>query len=315
MKTVSLHEVIEKAKRKTEVSILAAGSFVKDKRIGFNRVNILGLELTGFLEYMNPDRIQVLDAAGVKFLKTLRGRDMLENLSEFFSHPIPALVLTDGIELFEDIKNLAEANGVPVLGSGESKWNFIRAFEGELEKLLAPRADVRGTVMDVFGVGVLIEGKSNVGKSECAIDLLKRGHRLVGDDVVDVSCRGSDVLLARGKYPIANRMELRGLGIIDIRELMGIAAVKDIAKIDLIVGLEKWQPGKNYERLGIEEKKKEILGVEVAYVEIPVAPGRNTAILVEVAVMNQNLRRRGIVPARQLDREVIESFKDEHRRD
>ncbi len=256
MKTVVLQEVIERAKRKTEVNVLAAGQFIADKEISFTRVNILGLELSGFFEDMDPQRIQVLDATGVKFLKTLKEKVMMENLSEFFAHPIPALVLTDGIELSEDIKNLAQANGVPVLGSGESKWKFIRAFEGELEKLLAPRADIRGTVMDVFGIGVLIEGKSNVGKSECAIDLLKRGHRLVGDDVVDVSCRGSGVLLARGRYPITNRMELRGLGIVDIRELMGISAVKEVAKIDLIVGLEKWQPGKNYERLGIEEKKK-----------------------------------------------------------
>ncbi len=310
MSGVELQKAIEKISFKAEIKLLAGAQFLAQKRVRHSRLNVLGLELNGFFEGMNARRIQVIDRAGFKFLNSLTKKRSYENLSSIFSNPVPALILTGGTLLTKEIENLARANGIPVLGTSLSRWKFVRIMEEELEKLLAPRVDVRGTMLEVFGVGVLIEGKSNVGKSECAIDLLNKGHRLVGDDIVDVTRRGSEVLLARGKYPIAQRMELRGIGIVDIRALMGISAVKDIQKIQLIVGLERWREDKNYERLGLEEKKKEILGVKVAYVEIPVAPGRNTAILVETAALNYRLRRMGIVPARQLDMEVLESFKD-----
>ncbi|NLB34838.1 MAG: hypothetical protein GX817_03350, partial [Elusimicrobia bacterium] len=184
----------------------------------------------------------------------------------------------------------------------------VQLAEELLDKLLAPSMDYRGTMMEVFGVGILISGKSNVGKSECAMDLLQRGHRLIGDDVVTLTRRSDRILLARGTPPIYHRMELRGIGIVDIVRLMGISAVKDVQKVELIFGLEKWDSKKTYERLGLEEKFQEIMGVKIPYVEVPVAPGRNTAILAEVCAMNYRLRRRGFVAAEELDREVSDSI-------
>ena len=214
----------------------------------------------------------------------------------------------DGQEVCADLLAFSDETGLAVMATPLKSREFVRAAEDLLEKLLAPSRDYRGTMMEVFGVGVLIGGKSNVGKSECAIDLLQRGHRLIGDDIVEITKRGERVLLAKGLPPIYHRMELRGIGIVDVVRLMGISAIKDIQKVELLIALEKWHPDKTYDRLGLEQKTREILGVEVPYIEIPVAPGRNTAILIEVCAMNYRLRRRGFIAAEEVDREVMETI-------
>jgi HPr kinase/phosphorylase len=304
---VSLKRIINSISKKAKIKICCREELLEKTQVSSMGVNLLGLELIGHLEGFNAGQIQVIDEKGHKFISGLDEDVCRKNLSVIFSNKVPGVILTNGQQPKECFLKLAEEFGIPVLKTELSRWNFTQEIEGKLDELLAPRMNCRGTMMEVFGLGVLISGKSNVGKSECAIDLLQRGHRLIGDDVVDVSKRANRVLVARGKFPISHRMELRGIGIIDVVDLYGISAIKEVEKIELIVELERWATDKSYERLGIEEKTKEIMGISIPFVEIPVAPGRNTAILIEVAAMNYRLRRRGIVPAKELERDVIES--------
>lgn len=304
---INLNSVIEEIQDKIKIEVYCCADSLEHLRIDFKEVNVLGLELNGYFEDFRERQVQVIDKKGLKFL-SVQGSEQDSCLAAMLSYDIPAIVFTDGSRPDEKFINLAKANSIPVLRTELSMQYFIREFERKLEESLAPEIDYRGTMMEVFGLGVLISGKSNVGKSECAIDLLQRGHCLIGDDLVEVTKRAERVLIARGKFPIAHKMEIRGIGIVDVVRLFGISAIKEVEKIELIVELEVWDSEKSYERLGIEEKRKEILGVSIPYVEIPVAPGRNTAILVEVAVMNCQLRERGIVPGAELNQQVIESF-------
>ncbi len=306
---VTLKKVIEKVADKLTFETCCAVEYIEVSNIHSECINILALELNGYVEDFQEGQIQIIDNKGLNFLSSLEDSIQDKNLSNMFSCNIPAIIFTDGNVPNARFINLAEANNIPVLMTKETRLGVVKKLERVIEELLSPKIDYRGTMMEVYGLGVLIGGKSNVGKSECAIDLIQRGHRMIGDDLVRVTKRGEKVLVAKGKYPISNKMELRGIGIVDIVRLFGISAIKEIEKIELIVELEKWDMEKSYERLGLEEKRKEILGVTIPYVEIPVAPGRNTAILVEVAVMNYRLRTRGIIPAEELDMQVIESFK------
>ncbi len=302
---VSLGKVLEKVSDKTRLRIVSGEEFIPDSRVESERVNLLGLELAGCLGRVNPGRLQVLEPGALDYLNSHPG-EAPGNLGRVLASGAPLLVLTDGSEVPGFLDGITRKESVTVGVTPLSRYEFVRVIEGELEKLFAPETDYRGTMLEVYGVGVLITGKSNMGKSECAIDLLQRGHRIIGDDLVRISKRGTNVLLAKGKPPISHRMELRGIGIIDIVRLMGVSAVKDVQKVELIAALEKWHIDKSYDRLGLDEKYREILGVNIPYIEIPVAPGRNTAILVEVCAMNYRLRRKGIVPARELELEVMD---------
>ncbi|MBN2406424.1 MAG: HPr(Ser) kinase/phosphatase [Elusimicrobia bacterium] len=308
---INLETIIDSIADRMDISVHFGRDLLKNIVMENNRVNVCRLELAGFFDDFQEGQMQVIDNKGLRYLNSLEAHRQGEYLSKIFSYKIPCIIFTDGNKPDERFTNLCQANSVPILASGMDRWDFIRSLENELEEMFAPRIDYRGTMMEVFGVGVLITGKSNVGKSECAIDLLRRGHRLIGDDLVEVIKRGNRVLIAKSKFPISHRMELRGIGIIDIVELYGISAVKDVEKIELIIALEKWVSDKSYERLGIEEKKREILGVPIPYLEVPVAPGRNIAILVEVAVMNYRLRRKGIVAAQELEDQVMRVIREE----
>ena len=271
-------------------------------------VNVLGLELNGFLEDFAGNQIKVFDPVGLKFLSSLDIERQEMNLSSIFSYDIPAVIFVETLKPEERVVSLALANNVPVFTTNAKKLDLIKHAENILEELLAPKTDYRGTMMEVFGLGVLICGKSNVGKSECAIDLIQRGHRLIGDDIVEITKRGSGVLIAKGKYPIESKMELRGIGIVDIVRMFGVSSIKEMEKVELIVQLERWNIERSYERLGIDQKYKDVLGVPIPLIDMPVAPGRNTAIMVEVATMNYRLRERGIIPAKELDNAVINSI-------
>jgi HPr kinase/phosphorylase len=273
-----------------------------------SEVNVLGLEFSGFTEAFPNKQIQIIDRVGLQFLATLDIQEQDSNIAEVFSYQIPAVIFVETLKPDDRILNLARANNIPVFTTNAKKSDCIKNVGNVLEELLAPKLDHRGTMMEVFGLGVLICGKSNVGKSECAIDLIQRGHRLIGDDIVEITKRGSGVLIAKGKYPIESKMELRGIGVVDIVRMFGVSSIKKMEKVELIIQMERWNIEKSYERLGIDQKYKEILGVPIALVEMPVAPGRNSAIMVEVATMNYRLRERGIIPAKELDNAIISSI-------
>lgn len=306
--SLTLSEFVEKAGDSFSLKITDGAEYASAIPVISEEINILGLEMSGYFDELIPSQIQVLSPTGMKYILSKHPDEREKNFLEIFSKGVAGLVLSDGLYPCDELIDIAHRSRMTLMATPHPARDFVRLAEKLLEKTLAPTTDFRGTMMEVFGVGILIGGKSNVGKSECAMDLIQRGHRLIGDDLVKITRRSDKVLLARGTPPIYHRMELRGVGIVDVVRLMGISAIKDVQKVELILGLEKWHPDKDYERLGLEEKFKEILGVRVPYIEIPVAPGRNTAILAEVCAMNYRLRKRGFVAAEELDREVSDTI-------
>ncbi|MGM0441595.1 MAG: HPr(Ser) kinase/phosphatase [Elusimicrobiota bacterium] len=307
---ITLEELLNKLPAKLGMEAVGVPDG-KNYKIKYEYINVLGLELVGFPSKLKSGQVQLIDKKSMTFFKELGEKEQEKNLKKIFSNKIPCIIFTDAIKPDKKILRIAKDRQVPVFKTRTERWKFVREIHRVLTKIYAPSKNHRGTMMEVFGIGVLIIGKSNIGKSECALDLLYRGHCLVGDDVVKVTKRSGSVVLARGRYPIAHRMELRGVGIVDIIKLMGIGAVKEVQKVDIIVGLEKWRDDKSYERLGIEQKFRKIFDVEIPYIEIPVAPGRNTANMVEMAAMNYRLRKRGVIPGEELDELVRERMENE----
>ena len=222
--------------------------------------------------------------------------------------PIPCITVTKGLDIPEELVDLCAANRLPLLRSSLVSSTFIDRITLYLDSHLAPRTTVHGVLIDVYGVGVLITGSSGVGKSECALDLIVRGHRLVADDVVDIRCRAGEILMGRGPELIRHHMELRGLGILNIEHLFGAASVRDRKRVEIVVMLEQWNDDVEYDRLGLDQTTYDILGVGLPFIRLPVASGRNLSILIEVAVRNHILKLTGFNPAEELTRRLQESM-------
>lgn len=268
-------------------------------------VNRPSLQLTGFYDYFDSNRIQILGMVEYTYLTKISTEERYNQLEMLFSRKIPALIITRGQELLDGMLELAEKYGVPVLRTQYSTSRFMSAIIAWLNKELAPRITRHGVLVEVYGEGILILGESGVGKSEAAIELVKRGHRLVADDAVEIK-KVSDISLV-GSSPeiIRHFIELRGIGIIDVKEIFGIGAVKNTEKIDLIINLEAWVDGKHYDRLGLEDEYTEILGIKIPSLLIPVKPGRNLAVIVEIAAMNNRQKRNGYNAAEELNKRLM----------
>ena len=267
-------------------------------------LNRPGLELTGYYEHFAYERPQVLGNAEMGYLMSLSEAERRAKLEKFFTYQIPCLVICRNLTPPDEILELAAKNDVPVLGSLESTSRFIVSAIMHLTRVLAPHSTLHAVLVDVYGVGVLITGESGVGKSESALELIKRGHQLVADDVVDI-CRVNDNRLV-GESPDAIRhfMEIRGVGIIDIRAMYGISAVLMSKSIDLEIHLEPWLEKKEYDRLGLDEEFSTIMDVKIPKLVIPVKPGRNLAIIIEIAARNLSLKRLGYSAAQELDKRL-----------
>lgn len=268
-------------------------------------VNRPSLQLTGFYDYFDSGRIQILGMVEYTYLSKISDDERCKQLEMLFSTKIPALIITRGQELLDGMTELAEKYGVPILRTQYSTSRFMSAVIAWLNKELAPRITRHGVLVEVYGEGILILGESGVGKSEAAIELVKRGHRLVADDAVEIK-KVSDISLV-GSSPeiIRHFIELRGIGIIDVKEIFGIGAVKNTEKIDLIINLETWVDGKQYDRLGLEDEYTEILGIKIPSLLIPVKPGRNLAVIVEIAAMNNRQKRNGYNAAEELNKRLM----------
>lgn len=269
----------------------------------FNRP---GLELVGFYEHFAYNRPQVFGNVEMTYLDSLSVAEREECLNKFFSYPIPCVTVCRGFVPSEDFLTSARKNDVAVYGTTEPTTKFIVNAILYLNNALAPRTTMHAVLVDVYGAGVLITGESGVGKSESALELVKRGHQLVADDVVDI-CRVNETRLV-GEAPetVRHFMEIRGIGIIDIRQMYGIGSVLLSKSIDLEIHLEPWNDQKEYDRLGLEEKYTTIMDVKVPSIVLPVKPGRNLAIIIEVAARNLSLRRMGYSAARELDKRLNE---------
>ncbi len=259
-----------------------------------------GLALAGFHEYLQPGRVLVFGESEVRYLDALDSNSLLNVLAAAFTHDIPCVLITGGWNPPPQLLAACERYHVPLLRTSVSTPAAIAKIGVLLENALAVRQVVHGVLMDILSLGVLIPGDSGIGKSECALDLVVRGHRLVADDAVEVRRRGETDLIGTCPELTRHHMEVRGLGVINIRDLFGVAATRTSKRMELVVQLERWDVAREYDRLGLEENAWELFGVKIPLVHMPVAPGRNLAILVEVAARNQLLRTRGLNAARDL---------------
>jgi HPr kinase/phosphorylase len=261
-----------------------------------------GLALAGHLEHLNPRKIQVLGQTEVSFLGRLPDEALVRLAEDLRAKGPVCFVTTKNLqppEVF--LRHLGEA-GVPFLRTGETTLTFIKKLIASLEELLSPQTSVHGVLVSVLGIGLLLVGKSGIGKSECALDLVDKGHRLVADDLVFLRRTGEGDLLGFGSEEVRHHMEIRGLGIIDVKALFGLVSVVDAAEVSLVMELVAWNEEHAYDRLGLEEDRVEILGVSVPHITIPVSPGRNLAVIVEVAARNHLLKKTGHHAPRELER-------------
>ena len=263
-------------------------------------VNRPGLQLGGFYEYFDNTRIQILGKSEYAFMEHRCEDERLYSFDTLFSQKPPAIVVTRDLELFPEMAGLGEKYGVSVLRSRESTSAFMAKLIAFLNLNLAPRITRHGVLIEIYGEGVLILGDSGVGKSETAIELVKRGHRLVADDAVEIRRTSNITLVGSSPDNIRHFLELRGIGIINVRQLFGMGAVKVTEKIDMVVELEPWNPEKVYDRMGMDNHYMSILGVKVPYLTIPVKPGRNLAVILEVAAMNNRQKKMGYNAAQDL---------------
>lgn len=279
---------------------LLSGESGLDRRISSPHIQKTGLALAGFHEYLQPSRILVFGESEVRYLESRDASSRTEILAAGFAHDIPCVLLTGGSEPPPELIQASEQYHVPLLRTTVSTPVAIARIGTLLDDALAIRQVIHGVLMDILGLGVLIVGDSGIGKSECALDLVVRGHRLVADDTVEVRRRGEMALLGACPELTRHHMEIRGLGVINIRDLFGVASTRTSKRVELVVQLERWDPAREYDRLGLDENAYDLLGVKVPLIRMPVAPGRNLAILVEVAARNQLLRSRGLNAARDL---------------
>lgn len=265
-------------------------------------LNRPGLQLGGFYDYFDSDRIQIIGKNEDSFLRTFI--DMETRIDRFLSQKPPAVVITRGLDVSEHAIKSAEKYGVPILRTQESTSAFMAALIAFLSVELAPRITRHGVLVEVYGEGMLIIGESGVGKSETAIELIKRGHRLIADDAVEIRRVSNKTLVGAPPENIRHFIELRGIGIINARRIFGMGAVKPSEKIDMVINLEIWDQNKVYDRMGIESEEAEILGLKVPQVTVPVRPGRNLAIILEVAAMNNRQKKMGFNAAKELLRRL-----------
>ena len=277
---------------------LLAGAAGLDRPITSPYIQKTGLALAGYHEYLRPGRVLIYGDSELRYLLSLAPDVRLAALTRSFAAGVPCVLAATDLPLPAELPAVADAAAVPLLRTPISTPLAIGKLMSMLEDRLASREVVHGVLMDVLGLGVLMVGESGIGKSECALDLLGRGHRLVADDVVEVRRRAETVII--GTSPAATRyvMEIRGLGLVNVRDLFGVASTRTSKRVEFVVEFERWDTARNYDRLGLDLPQHELLGLQVPKATMPVAPGRNIATLVEVAARNQLLRARGIHTAR-----------------
>ncbi len=263
-------------------------------------VNRPAMQLTGFYDYFDPKRIQVIGRVETTYLETLSHEDRLEAFDRFMSYDIAGLVICHGCEPFPECLEMAEKHDRNVFYIETDTSEFQARIIFLLHDYLAPRLTTHGVLVDVYGEGLLLTGDSGIGKSETALELIKRGHRLVADDAVEIKLIDENILVGSAPEIIRYYMELRGIGVINVRHLYGVGAVLPSARIDLVVKMENWINGKAYDRLGIDSETEDILGVSLPAVTIPVTPGRNLAVILELAAMNNRQKKMGYNAAEML---------------
>ncbi|MDR1064964.1 MAG: HPr(Ser) kinase/phosphatase [Oscillospiraceae bacterium] len=300
--------------RELELDVLYQARDYAGVRITSGDVHRPGLQLSGFFDYFDPTRIQIMGMMESSYLEKFSPEERLERLDALMAQKVPAIVLCHGADFPDEVFISAKRCDVTILSSEQNTSEVMSNIIRIARRALSASITRHGVLVEVYGIGVLILGESGVGKSETAIELLKRGHRLIADDAVEI--KSTDFNVVQGSAPelIRHYMELRGIGVIDVRQIFGVGAIKDRQNIHLVVNLEQWKEGAVYDRLGINEQTVNILGVEVASLTIPVRPGRNLAVILEVAAMNQRQKFMGFNAAleftKQINRHLDEKAKN-----
>lgn len=297
---VPVRELLEAKQLEVFGLELVAGEKGLERELSTSRIQKPGLLLTGLLEELHSDRVQIFGAAEIGYLNSLSGEKLARSLKVLEKPDIPAIIVTRSLEPPDFLLQLCRKKDTPLLKTKFTSSVFIEGLTKYLEERLAPSTTLHGVFVDVLGVGVLIIGKSGIGKSECALDLVSRGYRLVSDDVVIVKKMPPSILFGTATDLIRYHMEIRGLGIVNIKDIYGITAIREKKQMDIVVELVRWESDSEYERLGFEENTYNILGVELPYLKIPVSPGRSVATIVEVAARNQILKIMGHHSAKNL---------------
>ena len=269
-------------------------------------VNRTGLPLAGYFEYFPYERIQIIGKTEYTYFQNISKKEREEVLDKFFSYEIPVLIVTRGLEVDKDIIKKAKKYQRIVLSSKSNTTRFINRLSNYLDSKLAPHVTVHGVLVDVYGIGVLIKGESSIGKSETALELIQKGHRLVADDAVEIRKVDDSRLVGQAPEILKHYMEIRGIGIIDVKSLYGVGAIKNQKSIGLVIELENWNQQKYYDRLGLDREYEEILGMQIEKLVIPVKPGRNTSMIIEVAAMNFRQRGMGIDAAQEFTKKLSE---------
>jgi HPr kinase/phosphorylase len=290
---------------------LLAGVEGLERVITSPHIQKTGLALAGFHEYLKPGRVLVFGESEIRYLESLETSARVSSMRLALTHDFPCVIITGGFTPPVELVIEAERARLPLLKTGVATPTAIAKIGSILEDSLAERTMMHAVLMDVLGLGVLITGESGIGKSECALDLIVRGHRLVADDTVEIRRRQETVLIGTCPELTRHHMELRGLGVINVMELFGIASTRSSKRVEFVVQLERWDPSREYERLGLDDDFCEVLGLRVPQIRMPVAPGRNIAILVEVAARNQLLRSRGHHAARALAERLERTLRQE----
>jgi HPr kinase/phosphorylase len=291
-----------------------SGESTLDRHISHPRVQKPGLAFAGYYAYIKPGRVQIIGESETEFLKTVPEEVRRERFFHIVDPKVPAFVVSKNLQPDPLFIERCREQGIPVLGTRAMTSVTIKRLSFFLEDHLVPVTRLHGGLVSIYGLGVLLIGKSGVGKSECALDLITRGHSLVADDFVTVRRYPNGDLIGYAEAPSKYHMELRGLGIINVRDLFGLAAIRERTNIDLVVELERWEEGKTYDRLGLDETVHSILETRVPYIRMPVAPGRNVASLVEIAARNHVLKLQGHDSARDLVRALEARLERKSRR-
>lgn len=298
--SVALHQIISEL----HLEVVCGPEDYEDILIKSRAVTRPALPLTGFYEYFDGDEVQVIGKAEDYYLQSLTQAQRQESLDKLLSYHIPLLVLANGIEVMPEYVEMAKKHGVTLTWTKERTSSFVSALSASLNVHLGERCTIHGVLVEVYGEGVLLLGESGVGKSETAIELIKRGHRLVADDAVEIRKVSDKTLVGSSPANIRHFMELRGVGIINARRIFGMGSVKMTEKVDMVISLEQWDKTKVYDRMGMTNEYMEIMGIKVPSLTIPVKTGRNLAVIIEVAAMNNRQKKMGYNAAQELLRQL-----------
>jgi HPr kinase/phosphorylase len=307
---VSLQDIIDDF----DLEVISSNKNMDEIMISVADVTRPGLQLAGYFKHFGPDRIQIIGNMEISYLSSLPEKDQINRLSHLMATGIPCLILSRHHEASTAMLYTSEKYDVPLIQTNDTTSTFYASLVKYLNVELAPRTSIHGVLVEVFGEGVLITGDSGVGKSETALELVKRGHRLIADDLVEVRRVSDTTLVGRAPEIIRHLLEIRGLGIVDVKELYGVSSVKQQENINVIINLELWQEGKFYSRLGNEDETTSLLGIDMPSLTIPIRPGRNLAIIVEVAAINHRQKMMGYNATDALTDRVFNSREQEKKR-